>query len=129
MQSASDNPGYTANILKSLIASPDFIDEYNLIVISPDKQPVAYCIGWHERANKNRGYIEPVRTHAGDRQRGFAKAVIRECFSRMKVNGIKVVEIASPAEPDVANYLYDSLSPRGKREVHRYSKIVSLGYY
>jgi hypothetical protein len=52
-----------------------------------------------------------------------------ECLLQSRLYGIKVVEIVSPAEPDVANYLYDSLSPRDKREVHRYSKKVSLGYY
>jgi ribosomal protein S18 acetylase RimI-like enzyme len=124
VQSAFDNLDYNENNLKGLMSSPDYIDEYNLVVISPDKQLVAYCVGWHERSNKNAGYIEPVGTHAEYRQRGFAKAVIRECFIRMKANGIKIVEIASSAEPHVANYLYDSLSPQDKREVHRYSKRV-----
>jgi hypothetical protein len=43
----------------------------------------------------------------------------------MQVNGISTVEIASRAEPDVSNYLYDALSPYIKREVHRYAKPVS----
>lgn len=124
VQSAFNRPSYSEKKLKGLMASPDYIDEYNLIVVSPDGQPVAYCMGWHERTNKNNGYIEPVGTHAEYRRRGFAKAVIRECFIRMKANGIKVVEIASRAEPDVANYLYESLSPRDRREIHRYSKKV-----
>ena len=124
VQSAFENPRYTEKNLKGLMSSPDYIDEYNLMVISPDDQPVAYCVGWHESANDQNGYIEPVGTHADYRQRGFAKAVIKECFTRMKANGIKLVEIASPAEPDVANYLYDSLSPKTKRDVHRYSKKV-----
>lgn len=125
VQSAFDNPGYSETNLKGLISSPDYIDEYNLMVVSPDNQPVAYCVGWHS-ASENSGYIEPVGTHADFRRRGFAKAINRECFSRMKANGIKLVEIASSAEPNVANYLYESLSPRNKREVHRYSKKVSL---
>ena len=58
------------------------------------------------------GYIEPVGTHQAYLRRGFAKAVIRECFARMKANGIRTVEIASRAEPAVANFLHDSLSPR-----------------
>ncbi|MBN1318148.1 MAG: GNAT family N-acetyltransferase [Anaerolineales bacterium] len=124
VQSAFDNPNYSEKKFKGLMASPDYIDEYNLIVISPDGLPVAYCVGWHDRAKKNIGYTEPVGTHAEYRRRGFAQAVIRECFVRMKANGIQVVEIASRAEPDVANYLYDSLSPRDKRKVHRYSKKV-----
>lgn len=122
VQSAFDNPNYGEHNLRGLMASPDYIDEYNLMVVSPGKQPVAYCVGWHERTNDRGGYIEPVGTHAAYRQRGFAKAVIRECFVRMKVNEIRWVEIASPAEPAAANYLYDSLSPQTKREVYKYSK-------
>ncbi len=59
------------------------------------------------------------------RRRGFASAVIKECFRRMKANGIRTVEIASRAEPDVSNYLYDSLHPRTKREVYKYAKAMA----
>ncbi len=124
VQSAFENAGYTENNLKGLMASPDYIDEYNLSVFSPDGQQVAYCIGWHERSKADSGYIEPVGTHAAYRRRGFAKAINKECFGRMKANGIRTVEIASRAEPNVSNFLYDSLSPETKREVHKYGKTV-----
>ena len=42
----------------------------------------------------------------------------------MKADGIKLVEIASRAEPNVSNFLYDSLGPREKREVHKYVKQI-----
>jgi ribosomal protein S18 acetylase RimI-like enzyme len=87
VQSAFDHPAYTENNLRSLMASPDYIDVYNLVVVSPEKQHVAYCVGWHEKATEDGGYIEPVGTHAAYRRRGFAKAVIRACFARMKANG------------------------------------------
>jgi len=125
VQSTFETPNYSETNLKGLLASPDYVDEYNLMVISPDKQPVAYCVGWHEQAKDHHGYIEPVGTHAAYRQRGFAKAIIRECFARMMANGIKNVEIASRAEPDISNFLYDSLSPQTKREVHKYKKEIS----
>jgi len=125
VQSAFNNTNYSDKNVKRLTASPDYISEYDLMVISPDRQPVAYCVGWHEQAREHSGYIEPVGTHAEYRQRGFAKAVIRECFARMKANDIRTVEIASSAEPDISNFLYDSLSPQTKREVHKYQKKVS----
>lgn len=125
VRSAFENPGYSENNLKSLISSPNHIDEYHLVIISPDGKHVAYCIGWHDNAIENFGYIEPVGTYAAYRRRGFAKAVIKECFTRMKANGIQTVEIASRAEPNISNFLYDSLSPQTKREVHKYSKKVS----
>lgn len=123
-QNAFDNPSYTVERPKGLVSSPDHRDEYNLMAVSPDGQPVAYCVGWHENARGGYGYIEPVGTHTDFRQRGFAKAVITECFSRLKANGIRFVEIASHAEPDVSNFLYESLSPTSKREVHKYGKQV-----
>lgn len=122
VQNAFDNPHYTEENLKGLLATPDYIDEYHLMAVSPDGQPVAYCVGWHESGDDRRGTIEPVGTHTGYRRRGFATALIRECFARLKANGIKTVEIASLAEPDVANYLYDCLLPTTKKEVHRYQK-------
>ncbi len=125
VQSAFDNPGYTEANLKGLMSSPDYIDEYNLVVVSPEGKHVAYCVGWHERADEHAGYVEPVGTHAGYRRRGFASAVIKDCFRRMKANGIWTVEIASRAEPNVSNYLYDSLHPRNKREIHKYAKAVA----
>jgi ribosomal protein S18 acetylase RimI-like enzyme len=125
VQSAFDNPDYTEANLKGLMASPDYIDEYNLVVVAPNGQHVAYCIGWHETAREHCGYVEPVGTHAAYRRRGFASAVIKECFTRMRANGIHTVEIASRAEPAVANYLYDSLSPQAKREVYKYVKKVT----
>lgn len=124
-QSAFDNPSYTAERLNGLVSSPDHRSEYDLMVMSPDGQPVAYCVGWHETAREGYGYIEPVGTHADFRRRGFAKAVITECFARLKANGIHTVEIASDAEPEVSNLLYESLCPATKRDVHKYGKHVN----
>ena len=125
VRSAFENPRYTERNLKGLMASPGYSDDYHLLVVSPDKQFVAYCVGWPDQATEHGGYIEPVGTHAGYRRRGFAKAIIKECFRRMKANGITTVSIASMAEPDVSNYLYDSLSPQTRREVHKYAKTAS----
>lgn len=124
VRSAFNNPQYTADNLRNLAASPDYVDAYNLSVVSPEGEHVAYCVGWYERADPHAGYIEPVGTHVAYRRRGFATAVIKECFARMKANGVKTVEIASRAEPNVSNFLYDSLGPRFKREVHKYVKTV-----
>jgi len=124
VRNAFDNPDYGEERLKGLMSSPDYRSEYDLMVVSPEGQPVAYCVGWHERARVGHGFVEPVGTHADFRRRGFAQAVVRECFARMKARGIRSVEIASRAEPAVANFLYDSLVPASKREVRKYGKPV-----
>jgi mycothiol synthase len=122
VRSVFENPDYSERNLNGLMTSPDYIDEYNLSVFSPEGEQVAYCIGWHEQAREHAGYVEPVGTHEAYRGRGLAKAVVKECFARLKANGVATVEISSRAEPAVSNFLYDSLSPYRKREVHKYGK-------
>ncbi|MEZ4637362.1 MAG: GNAT family N-acetyltransferase [Caldilineaceae bacterium] len=124
VRSAFDNTHFNQNNVQRLMASPDYIAEYDLSVVSTDGRQVAYCIGWRDHRNAHSGFVEPVGTHADFRRRGFAKAINQECFRRMKADGIKLVEIASRAEPNVSNFLYDSLGPREKREVHKYVKQV-----
>ena len=41
------------------MSSPDQTDEYNLVVVSPEGEHVAYCVGWHDHAKDHAGYIEP----------------------------------------------------------------------
>ena len=125
-RNAFDNSSCTMERLTGQLASPDYCDDYHLMVILPDGQPGAYCVGWHETARAGFGYIEPVGTHADFRRRGFAKAVIQECFACLKGNGIHTVEIASGAEPNVPNVLYESLEANMKREAHKYSKAVNV---
>lgn len=55
VRNAFDNPRHTRTDLNGLMASPDYIDEYNLMVVSPDGRPVAYCVGWHEPAKEHSG--------------------------------------------------------------------------
>jgi len=42
----------------------------------------------------------------------------------MTADGIETVEIASRAEPAVANDLYDALLPSQKRKAHKYRKAM-----
>lgn len=125
VRSAFRNPNYSKERLRGLISSPDHVDDYDLMVISAEGRPVAYCVGWRDKAKAGHGCVEPVGTHADYRRRGFAKAVVRECLARLKRDGIRTTDIASRAEPDVANFLYESLMPKAKQEVHRYRRVFA----
>lgn len=122
VKSAFNNKEYSKQNLLSIQSSPDYRKELDLCVVAPSNQFVAYCIGWHDISNEYQGYIEPVGTHKLFRRRGFASAVIKECFKRLKSNGIKKVAISSYAEPNVSNYLYDSLNPSLKKKKFKYYK-------
>ena len=121
-----NNKKYNEKNLLKIQSSPDYKKELDICVMSPKNQFVAYCIGWHDSIEKHLGYIEPVGTHSQYRKRGFASAVIKECFKRLKKHDIKEVEIASQAEPAISNYLYNSLQPSYKKKIYKYCKIKKI---
>jgi len=53
--------------------------------------------------------IETVATHSDYQKRGFGKAVITECFRRLREKGVKSAYITGYSE--AANALYQSLKP------------------
>ncbi len=122
VKSAFDNTNYSKENLLSIHNSPDYQRDLDLCISSNDDKLVAYCIGWHHKTSKKTGYVEPIGTHADYRKRGFASAITKECFKRLKAQGKEIVEISSYAEPDPSNYLYDSLKPIKKIEIHQYKK-------
>jgi len=125
VRSAFDNPNYTQERVINIQKSNDYIKNLDMAAVTDDGVYAAYCIGWRDPGSDDSGYIEPVGTHSDHRRKGLATAVIKECFSRMHAMGIKMVEIASGADPSkMGNYLYDSLNPCRKRAVLEYVKKV-----
>jgi ribosomal protein S18 acetylase RimI-like enzyme len=78
-------------------------------------------MGWIEENDPQAGYIEPMGTHADYRRRGFATCLAKECFKRLWRKGVKNVSIASHAEPNISNFLYESLNPVSVKKGFNYS--------
>ena len=106
---------------------PDFDNNWEpgrLVIVNPQGESVAYCMGWIKEHQLKSGYIEPLGTHPGYRRNGFGTALAKECFKRLFDRGVERVSIASNAEPDVANFLYESLGPAGIKRAYRYSVAI-----
>jgi ribosomal protein S18 acetylase RimI-like enzyme len=120
-QNAFDNPAYSEARLRSLQSSPSYQAELDLVIVNSQSESVAYCMGWVEENDPKTGYIEPMGVHSDYRRNGLGTALAKECFQRLGNMGIERVWIASHAEPDVSNFLYDSLNPASVKRSYRYS--------
>jgi len=98
--------------------APGYSSDWDLAVVSPDGQVVAFCLAWLDKKNKV-AEIDPVGTHPDYRKRGLAKALLTDCFIRLNRNGITKAHIQGFSEP--ANRLYGSLMPVEKYELLKYS--------
>lgn len=121
VQNSFDNPNFTEARLHSLQRSPNYRAELDLVIVNPQGESVAYCMGWVEENNPKAGFIEPMGVHSQYRRNSFGTVLAKECFKRLGNLGVESVWIASNAEPDVSNYLYDSLQPASVKRSYRYT--------
>lgn len=122
VHNAFNNPSYSEVRLRSLQSSPTYQADLDLVIVNPQGESVAYCMGWIEEFDPAAGYIEPMGVHSDYRRLGLGTALAKECFKRLAHLGVERATIASHAEPDISNLLYDSLNPASVKRAYRYSK-------
>jgi len=121
VHNAFDNPTYSETRLRSLQRSPSYQAELDLVIVNPQGESVAYCMGWVAENEPKSGYIEPMGVHTDYRRNGFGTALAKECFKRLGKMRVEKVSIASHAEPNISNFLYESLKPASVKRAYRYS--------
>ncbi len=97
--------------------APGYSSDWDLAVVSSTGQVVAFCLAWLDRENRI-AEIDPVGTHPDYRKRGFAKALLTDCFIRLHHNGITKAQIQGFSE--AAKKLYSSLTPAETYEILGY---------
>ena len=120
VNNAFSSTSYTEERLRSIQSSPTYRAELDLVIVNDQNESVGYCMGWIEENDPHLAHIEPMGVHTDYRRLGFGKALAKACFRRLSKHGVKHVTIASKAEPDVANYLYESLNPSDTKRAFRY---------
>ncbi|MEM7799840.1 MAG: GNAT family N-acetyltransferase [Chloroflexota bacterium] len=121
VQNAFDNPNYSETRYRSIQNSPGYRPELDLVIVNPEGESVGYCMGWVEENNSGVGFIEPMGVHSDYRRRGFGKILAKACFKRLHALGVDRAWIASLAEPNVSNFLYESLDPVSIKRSYSYA--------
>src|SRR5579871_1803793 len=76
----------TVDAYHRLMTMPGYRPELDVVAIAPDGAMVACCNCWIDEAN-GVGEFEPVSTHAGYRQLGLGRAIIRYGQRQMQRHG------------------------------------------
>jgi mycothiol synthase len=105
-------------------SAPSYSFDWDLCVVSSKGQHVSFALVWIDDQNKV-AQIDPVGTHPDYRRRGFARALLSECFRRLHAVGIRRAYIESAPEPNISNRLHDSLKPVKRYQANRWIKDLS----
>lgn len=98
--------------------SPCFNPKFDLSVVDRNGLHISSCVAFIDYKN-NYAEIEKVCTHNDYRQKGLAEAVIRECFKRLYVEGIKYAYITGFSSE--AKSLYGKLGASKSRNWFNYT--------
>ena len=75
------SPPFTSDGWRSLMSSPTYRAELDLLVIAAGGLPVAHCTGWLDSEN-GALLLEPLGCDPGTRRRGLARALVLEMLRR-----------------------------------------------
>jgi hypothetical protein len=93
-----------------ILKAPSMSEDWQISAVTPDGEHASFCFVWIDRANRI-AEIDPIGTRPEYQKKGLARAVVVECFRRLKDEGIRLAYIASGPEPLPSNKLYESLNP------------------
>jgi len=82
---------------KRMRLAPDYRPDLDLSVVDASGEVVSFCTLWYDTRNQH-GILEPVGTIAAARNKGLAKAVIREGLHRIAGYGAKSAYVGSTME-------------------------------
>ncbi len=102
-------------------SAPSYDFGLNYIIVAPDGRVAAFALGWIDAQNQA-AEVDPVGTHPEFRRLGLAKAVVGACFQELARRGVRRAYIASGADPNPSNFLYESLQPIEKFCEHLWQK-------
>jgi mycothiol synthase len=110
---------------RRLLESPDYIPELNLVVVAPDGEFAACCLGWLEQNEKatdglKKGYVQTVGTRIRFQNMGLGRAIFLEVLRRLQALGARVMECRTGASNMNSLRICESVGLRPLHKIYLY---------
>jgi mycothiol synthase len=100
---------------------PDYMPELDIVVESPDRCLVAFCICWFDK-NSMTGHVEPLGSHKNFRQYGLGRVALSEGLHRLQSLGAQKIFVETDNYRNTAFRLYESFEFQTIQDVLVYRK-------
>ncbi len=108
----------------SMHPAPTYRRELHFVAVAPDGTAAAWCVVWHDEANRI-GLFEPVGCAEAHRRRGLASAVMTAGLVALQRLGATHALVGTGGGNDPAIRLYDSLGFEERGKSFRWRKTLS----
>lgn len=110
---------------RSMMLSPQYVCDLDLLALSPDNRLAAFCLASITDENRKIGYTDPIGTHPDFRRLGLARALVSAALQLLFARGAERVEFGTSSENAAMNGLALALGFHPVSEKLWFSKIVT----
>ena len=96
----------TADKMRTVMATPTYRPELDLVIVAPDESYAAFTLIWLDEANRA-GVYEPVGVASEHQRRGLGYAIMREGIRRLSQFGAQTVCVQTGFDNTAAQALYE----------------------
>jgi mycothiol synthase len=121
VHSSAFNSGWTPEAYQTVMQSPGFVIENELVVVTPTGDFAAFTINWFDDLNKT-ALFEPVGVHEDYQRQGLGRALMTYALHRMKARGIETAFVAHEADNPASTGLYAAMGFREEYRILSYKK-------
>lgn len=120
----------TADYRQSIMNSPDYIPEIDLLAVAPDGRLAAFCMCQifpddNPRAGgKKEGWTDPVGTHPNHRRMGLAKALITTGMHLLKERDVDMALLGTSSTNDAMQRTAERIGYRRVSTTLWFTKII-----
>ncbi len=102
-QKAFGTSQMTIELRQSIMTSPEYDPQLDLVIQASDGQLVAFCVcqindNKNNQSTDKAGWTDPIGVHPDFRHLGLAKALMQEGLSLLKMRGIKYARLGTSSD-------------------------------
>jgi mycothiol synthase len=109
----------------AMMNTPQYIREMDLVAVTPNDEPIAFCVCGFDDPDKKIGYTDPIGTHPSYQRIGLGKALISAGLIALKNAGTNTVRLGTSSDNIAMQKLASELGFICVSEKLWFSKAVS----
>lgn len=125
-QSVFESKNMTVDWRARTLQHPNYKPGLDIVVESPDKRLVAFCICWFDETSRT-GHVEPLGSHKDFRQYALGRVALSEGLRRLQSLGAQNIFVETDNYRNTAFRLYESFHFQTIQDVLVYRKDYKTG--
>lgn len=97
-QAAFGSDQMTIEYRRAIMAGPQYEPKMDWVIVAPNGNLAAFCLGSFDEVNKKEGYLDPIGVHPDYQQNGLGAAIVTHGLLELYKQGVSLVKLGTSSE-------------------------------